>query len=267
MKQPSPYAHKVYLVAVKDLVVPPALVTQREFRKAKADRIAAKFDPNKIGVLTVNKRGNRWLVLDGQHRLAAAIQNGIESLLCEVYEELTDQQMADLFCGLNERTPVAPLDRFFIGCTANYDRETAIRRVVEANGQRVSHRRDEGISTIGALGNVYDRAGEVVLGQVIRTINLGFGGDPLGFDRSVVEGLGLLYNRFNGKTNEKHLAQRLSNLKQGARELLRKGAAIRERTGNQMKHCVAAAIVDVYNKGEGPTNSKSRLPDWWKETA
>jgi hypothetical protein len=29
---------------------------------------------------------------------------------------------------------------------------------------------------------------------------------------------------------------------------------------------VAAVVVDIYNKGEGPTNTKSRLPAWWKES-
>jgi hypothetical protein len=56
----------------------------------------------------------------------------------------------------------------------------------------------------------------------------------------------------------------LSTLRQGARELLRKAEAIRVRTGSQKKQCVAAAVVDLYNKSEGP-RSKDRLPSWWKE--
>ena len=41
--------------------------------------------------------------------------------------------------------------------------------------------------------------------------------------------------------------------------------AIRVRTGNQKKQCVAAAVVDIYNKGIGPRGAK-RLPSWWTET-
>ena len=40
--------------------------------------------------------------------------------------------------------------------------------------------------------------------------------------------------------------------------------AIRVRTGNQKKQCVAAAVVDIYNKGLGP-RAKDRLPSWWQE--
>jgi hypothetical protein len=249
--------------------VPTALVTQREFRKAHGDRIAAHLDLDKLGLPVVNHRDGIFWVVDGQHRKYALEQNGFgsDNLDCEVFEDLSDAEMANVFLGRDARKPIAPYDKFHVACTAGYKRELDIRRTVESNGQKISRERDEGISTVGALGQVYDRSGDVVLGQVIRTINLSFGGDPLAFDRSVIEGLGLVYNRFNGKTNEKNLAHRLAALRQGARELLRKAEAVRERTGNQKKHCVASVIVDIYNKGEGPTTSKTRLPSWWKEQA
>lgn len=113
-------------------------------------------------------------------------------------------------------------------------------------------------------GVVYDRSGDTVLGQVVRTINLGFGGDPRAFDSAVIQGLGLVYNRYNGQTNEKELGARLGELRQGARELLRKAEAIRTRTGNQKQQCVAAAVVDIYNRSLGP-RAKDRLASWWKE--
>ena len=228
------------------------------------------MDPNKLGFPIVNWREGIYWLLDGQHRVAALKQwdPSIEmtSLDCEVYENLTDAEMADIFIGRDARKQIPPFDKFLVSCTAGYPRENTIRRSVESNGQKISRDHREGISTVGALGKVYDLSGDVVLGQVIRTINLGFGGDPLGFDRSVIEGLGLVYNRFNGRTNEKTMGHRLSELRHGARELLRKAEALRERTGNQKKHCVAAVIVDIYNKGEGSTNSKGRLPAWWKES-
>jgi hypothetical protein len=172
--------------------------------------------------------------------------------------------MAEIFLGRDERKPIPLYDKFHVACTAGRRRERDIQRAVEANGQKITRAKEDGISAVGALGTVYDRSGDVVLGQVVRTINLGFGGDPMAFDRAVIEGLGLLFNRYNGKTNEKQLGARLSDLKQGARELLRKAEAIRVRTGNQKKQCVAAAMVDIYNKGLGPRDSH-RLPSWWQE--
>jgi hypothetical protein len=247
--------------------IPPALVTQREFRKAHGDRIASELDLNKLGYPIINHRDGNYWVVDGQHRIYALKQNGFEKdvLDCEVYEDLTDAEMADIFLGRDARRPVPLYDKFHVSCTAGHRREQDIRRAVETNGQKISRSRDEGISAVGALGAVYDRSGDVVLGQVIRTINLGFGGDPLAFDRAIVEGLGLVYNRYNGRTNEKELGASLNGLRQGARDLLRKAESIRERTGNQKKQCVAAAVVDLYNKGVGPRGK--RLPSWWKESA
>jgi hypothetical protein len=270
-KTPTPvFAYKIRPVPVASLEVPPALVTQRQLRQAHVDSLLANLDMNKFGVLVVNHRNGKYELIDGQHRYHALVKSGlpITEVMCEVYEDLTDPQMADIFLGTNKRKQVPPYDSFHVSCTAGYQRERDILRSVESNGQKISNERGAGISVVGALGKVYDRAGssehgQKVLGQVIRTINLGFGGDPMGFDRSVVEGLGLVFNRFDGRTNEKAMGQRLSNLRQGARELLRKAEAIRERTGNQKKHCVAAAVVDIYNKGEAP-NSRNRLPSWWK---
>lgn len=268
-KQPSRKPSKIRPVPIAAMKVPPALLTQREFRQAHADKIAADLDLNKLGFLILNHRGGEFLVVDGQHRRAALIARGFGTydIDCEVYEDLSDAEMADIFLGRDARKQIPPYDKFHVSCTAGHKRELDIRRAVESNGQKISRERDGGISAVGALGTVYDRAGDVVLGQVVRAINLGFSGDPLGFEHSIIEGLGLVFNRFNGQTNEKNLAHRLAALKQGPRELLRRAEAIRERTGNQKKHCIAAVVVEVYNKGEGGSKSKTRLPVWWKEIA
>lgn len=267
-KQPNRKPSKIRPVPIAQMRIPPALVCQREFRQAHGDRIAAELDLNKIGYPVINHRDGNYWVVDGQHRVYALKQNGFEKdmLDCEVYEDLSDAEMAEIFLGRDDRKPIPLYDKFHVACTAGRRRERDIQRAVEANGQKIARSKDDGISAVGALSTVYDRSGDVVLGQVVRTINLGFGGDPLAFDRAVIEGLGLVFNRYNGKTNEKQLGSRLSELRQGAREVLRKAEAIRERTGNQKKQCVAAVIVDIYNKGLGPRDAH-RLPAWWKESA
>lgn len=265
-KQPSRKPSKIRPVPIDKMRIPPALVTQREFRKAHGDRIASELDLNKIGYPIINHRDGNYWVVDGQHRIYALRQNGFEkdTLDCEVYEDMTDAEMADVFLGRDARRPIPLYDKFHVAVTAGRRRERDIQRTVESNGQKISRDKDGGISAVGALASVYDRSGDVVLGQVIRTINLGFGGDSVSFDRSIIEGLGLVYNRYNGRTNEKQLGSRLSDLRNGARELLRKAQAIRERTGNSKTHCVAAAVVDIYNKGLAPRDAH-RLPSWWEE--
>lgn len=247
--------------------IPPALVVQRVFRKAHGDALAADLDLNKLGYPIINHRAGVYWVLDGQHRVYALKANGFEqdNLDCEVYEDLTDQEMADIFLGRDARRAVNPFEKFHVACTAGWPRENDIRRTVEAQGLKISKRQEENcVGAVAALGKVYDRAGDVVLGQVLRTIKGAYSGDAKAFDQEIIEGLGLVFNRYNGRTNEKDLAARLSAAQHGVRGLLRRAASQRERTGNQKAQCVAATVVEIYNRGAGP-RAAVRLPSWWKD--
>ncbi len=266
-KQPSRRPSKIRPVPLSQMRIPPALVTQRQFRKAHGDRLAAELDLNKLGFPVINHRDGIYWVLDGQHRIYALKQNGFEKdvLDCEVYENLTDAEAAQIFLGRDDRRAVSQYDKFYIACTAGLARETSIRRAVESQGVKIGQSKDEStISAVGTLGKVFDRSGEVVLGQVVRTANRAFNGVPEAFESSFLEGLGLVFNRYNGRTNEKDLASRLAAVPSGVRGLLRRAESQRERTGNQKSQCIAATIVEVYNRGIGP-RGKDRLPSWWKE--
>lgn len=262
---------KIRPVPINQMRVPPALVTQREFRKAHGDRLAAELDLNKLGFPIINHRDGHYWVLDGQHRIYAMRQNGFEkdALDCEVYEDLTDEEMADIFLGRDARKAVAPFDKFHVACTAGYSREVGIRRAVEAQGIRVGRQKEENtVSAIGALGKVYDKAGggkngEIVVGQVVRTIKNAFGGDPTSFDKALIEGIGFVFNRYNGLTKERDLSAKLAA--KGVRGILRRAEAQRERIGNLKGQCVAAVVVETYNGGLGP-RAGDRLPSWWKES-
>lgn len=247
---------------------PPAGLTQRRYNKAQAEQYAADFDPNKFGLPTVNLRDAIYWIVDGQHRIEALrlwlAPNDAGSVDCNVYQGLNDRDMAVLFAGLNSRRTVNAFDMFMVRCTAEEKRESDIRRIVEAQGLRLSQEKSDGcVSAVSACGKVYDAANDIVLGQALRTIKSAYAGDPVAFDGKVIEGLGLLYNRYNGRTNEKEMAGRLASTQYGVRGLLRRAEAQRERTGNQKAHCVAAVIVEIYNRGR--TSKTGRLPAWWKE--
>lgn len=248
--------------------VPPALVTQREFRKAHGDRIASELDLDKLGYPIINHRDGIYWVCDGQHRLYALKSNGFDGkdvLDCEVYENLSDAEMAEIFLGRDDRRAIGLYDKFHVACTAGRQRENDIRRIVEANGCKLGRTVEENtIGAIAALGKVYDRSGVVVVGQVVRALKNSYAGDPLAFRPEMIQGVGLIFNRYNGKTNEKELAACLAAAHGGVRGVLRRAESQRDRTGNQKAQCVAATVVDIYNKGKGP-RAGDRLPAWWKE--
>lgn len=269
-KQPNRRPSKIRPVPLGQMRIPPALVTQREFRKSHGDMLAAELDLNKLGFPIVNLRDGMYWVLDGQHRIYALKQFGFvdkDVVECEVYEDLTDAEMAEIFLGRDARKAIPPYDKFHVACTAGRKRENDVRRTLESNGLRIGRAKEENtISAIDAACKVYDRSGPTVLGQVVRMLKNGFAGDPDAFDRSLIEGGGLTFNRYNGRTNERDLAARLAALPGGVRAFMRRVNSQRERTGNLKAQCVAATLVDVYNKGVGP-RAKDRLPAWWKADA
>lgn len=257
---------KVRPVPIGQMRVPPELVTQRRFRAAHANYLAANLDLNKLGLPVINHRDGIYWVCDGQHRVWALKANGFEAdvLDCEVYEGLSDPQMAEMFLGRDDRKAITPFDKFHVACTAGRSRENGIRRTVEGVGLKIGRGDEEDtIRSVGALGKVYDTAGAVVLGQALRVLKGAFAGDPASFDGRLIEGVGMVFNRYNGRTNEDTLTARLAVTNGGVRGVLRRAEDLRVRTGSQKSHCVAAAVVEIHNRGMGPSSGK-RLPSWWK---
>jgi hypothetical protein len=262
------HVRKVRPVPVSEMRTPQH--TQRKFVKAQAEEYAAHFDLDKFGLPVVNHRDGVYWILDGQHRIGALKlwfgKSNPGSVDCMVYENLTDADAAELFLGLDDRRAISTFEKFHVACTAGRTRETDIRRTVESQGLKVSQSKTPGsVSAVSALNRVYDRSGAVVLGQVLRTLRDAYDGDAMAFDTQLIQGGGLFYNRYNGKTHEKHLVERLAHLQHGARGVLRRAEALKERTGNQKIHCVAAVLVDIHNKGLKPASA--RLPTWWKGNA
>ncbi len=260
---------KIRPVPINKMRVPTELVAQRKFRQAHGDKLAKELDLNKLGFPIINQRDGHYWVLDGQHRIYALRENGFkdELLDCEVYENLSDAEMAEIFLGRDDRRAIQPFDKFHVACTAGRRRECDIRRIVEGNGLKISLTKgDNVISAVSSLGRVYDRSGDVVLGQVLRVLKNAFAGDSSAFDGQLIVGVGLVFDRYNGRTNEKELTARLSAVTGGTKGLLRRAESLRERTGNDKAQCIAATVVDVYNRGTAG-RSKERLADWWKDAA
>jgi hypothetical protein len=172
--------------------------------------------------------------------------------------------MAAIFDGRNTQKNVNRIDKFLVRCTRGNERENNIRRAIEANGAKVSQSRDEGcVSAIGACEKVYDLAGESVLGQTIRTTGQAFDRTPAAYEGTMIGGIGLVYNRFNGKTNERRLIAQLAALPKGVPTILQRAQAFRVSTGAPITACAAAVIVDIYNRGLA-SGARERLPNWWK---
>lgn len=268
-KQHKAWPHKVRPVRIAEMRVPPVGIVQRRYSRSQAEEYAANFDENKIGVPAVNLRGGIYWVVDGQHRVEAIklffAPKDAGSIECSVYADLTDAEMAELFLGLNTRRTVNRFDMFRVACSADRPREAEILRVVESNGLKLKQTQEPNcVSAVSALCTIADRSGTTVLGQTLRVLRDGLAGDTLAFDAALMLGTANVFNRFNGRTNERHFAEALAEVAKGASAILRRAESQRERTGNQKAQCVSATLVDIYNKKLGG-RAKDRLPSWWKE--
>lgn len=262
---------KIRPVLIDLMVVPPAFVTQRPFIPSRGHQIADELDLNKLGFPIINQRDGKYFIVDGQHRIFAMRQNGFDGyeLPCEVYEDLTDEEMAETFLGRDDRTPIAQFVKFHIACTAGHLRENAIRRVVEAHGLKIKNRREENcVGAVSVLCRIYDTSPskDVAVGWVVRVAKHAFSGDPLGFESHLLDALGAINNRYNGVPNskliEKDLIARLALLHGGARKLLQMSETLRDRTGQGKTSCLASVIIDIFNKH---CVGRARIAPWFKE--
>ncbi|MCU1493895.1 MAG: hypothetical protein JWO62_1659 [Acidimicrobiaceae bacterium] len=247
-------------VAIADMKVNPA--AQREFRQSRAEELASDFDLDAIGTIVLNRRDERWYIVDGQHRVEALklIGYGDQSILCDCFEGLTEQQEADKFLKLNDRLNVPAPERFKVGVTAGRKIPVDVRRVVMGCGLRISSNGDtNSIGATAALESVYSVGGAAVLARTIAILRDAYGGASAAFSAENLRGIGLLCRRFNGQLDDAVLIDRLAKMPGGAVGLRGKVATTARAIGRPKAHCVAAVCVEAVNAGRGG----KKLPDWW----
>jgi hypothetical protein len=242
-------------------------VAQREFNEGRAAHLCAEFDPEMLGYPTVNNRGGHFYVIDGQHRVEAVkrwLGDGWEkqNISCRVYVGLTEREEAVMFLDLNNVLTVTAFDKFKVAVAGEKSDESAVKRVVENAGLRISREKSgNGVSCVGTLLKVYRRADGKTLGRALAITNRAFGAP--GMTNAVIDGVARVCERYNGELHDDDAIERLTQLRGGVGALITKAGLLRQQTAQSMPQCVGAAVVDVINRGRGG----KKLPAWWKEEA
>lgn len=242
-------------------------IAQRELKPGRVDHIAANMDLEQLGTPTVNKRGGLYYVIDGQHRVEAYKQwvgDGWEDqqLHCWTYDGLTEEEEAETFLKLNDVLSVQAFDKFRIGYHANRPEEVEIAGIVSKAGLTISQSRGEGaIGAVGTLRRVYRRDGGSVLARALGIIRDAYGSP--GLDAPVIDGVGLLCGRYNGEMDTAQAVARLKSAQGGLAGLMNRAYFAKNQTNAPLNQCVAAAAVDLINRGKGG----KKLPSWWKSDA
>lgn len=237
-------------------------VAQRDLNQARVDRIVARFDEEMIGSPIVNERGGEFYVIDGQHRVEALRALGWDerSVQCWTYHGLTEHEEADYFLKFNDTLAVHAFDKFRVAVEAGRPDECEINRVVRAANLCVSRDKVPGaIGAVGTLRRVWNRSGSSVLSRTLRIIRDAYGDE--GLDAVVIDGIGLVVGRYETEIKDADVVQRLAAARGGLGALINRSNVLHQQMGNQKGHCVAAAAVELINRGKGG----KKLPSWWRE--
>lgn len=245
----------------------PQIAQRDKINWGRVNGIAAQMDLEQLGTPTVNKRNGLYYVVDGMHRVEGYKQwigEGWENqqLQCWTYAGLTETEEAETFLKLNDTLTVQAFDKFRIGVNAGRAEEVEIAAIVQRAGLTISQSRAEGtIGAVGTLRRVYRREGHQVLERALGIIRDAYG--TPGLEAQVIDGIGLLCGRYNGDLDTVLAVTRLSTIAGGLAGLMNRAYMAKNQTNAPLNQCVAAAAVDVINRGKGG----KKLPSWWKAEA
>lgn len=131
---------------------------QRPLREAFARGMAAAWDDDAAGVLYLAALGGRYVVLDGQHRLAAMRLLGLNLAPARIYPDTDKQRRAQLFAIFNsKRVNARPIDVYRAELLAGDDQARRIDAFARASGVTLGdgtgHNRTQAVQAFRRLDN------------------------------------------------------------------------------------------------------------------
>lgn len=242
----------------------PSPLGQRVLVRGWAERIANDFKLEAFGFPVLNLRDGIHYVVDGQHRLEAAriFGFGNDAFQCEVYEDLTQEEEAELFLERNFNKQVATYAKFKAAVHAQRPTELAVYSTVRALGLNVSGQlstNENTICAVASLQRIHARIGPVGLSRTLRILRDAYG--RRGLDAPQMDAMSLVLHRYDGQIDDSLMIQRLSRVMGGVNGILGPSHKLREVMGQPLIQCIAATIVTAYNKEQ----RTGKLSPWWRE--
>lgn len=189
---------------------------QRKFDEAWARKIAANFDPDEVGTLSVLKvlmRGKvHYWVFDGQHRKWAASESlgADQKVPCNVHEGLSDEECAKRAHGLNNRKSWRAIDSFVNRIRFDTTAQD-INRIIQKCGLKVSDQPAPGtVRAVVACEWLYKKCSAEALERALRVLKGCWGSHYEALDQSMIRGMGLFLEKHGAEIDEKHLLRRLT---------------------------------------------------------
>lgn len=244
--------HHNSIVNVADLQMP---AYQRARQAPHVARIAAAWNPAAAGAITVSRRADGTMViLDGSHRVGAAIEVGCKTLLAIVYEGLTLAEEAAMFLELNNTRKLGAIDRFRAAVLAGETAATEINDAITALGWKVSYSSDDGnLAAVAAIEGVYKAqgipghaGGKDFVYEVLDVITRAWGRDRDGMQGGLIQGISSVLGRYGDQIDVDGLVDRLA--KTTPNRLLGQGKSLSDALNVRVRGGVARAVVNLYNQ-------------------
>lgn len=245
---------EIRAIALKSLAVDPDV--QRSLDTRRVDKMAADFDVNALGLVTVSHRGRDvYFVVDGQHRVAAAraVKGDDWKMTCRVFDGLKLEDEAALFRLLNNTAKVGALDLFRVRVIEGEQVAVYVDEMLHRHGFKVGPNAFMAVAAAERVWHKNAMALERTLGVIVRA----WGRDGAATDGRVVEGIGLVFARYGDSIDADSLGERLARNSDAA-SLIGRAHTYRDIIKRSVVQCIAEIVVEIYNK----QRSTRALPPW-----
>lgn len=229
---------------------------QSPVKDSQVRKIVKNFNLNKMDAIVVNKRSdNSFYIIDGQHRVEALKELGIHYVDANVYTNLTPEEEAEKYYGVNDRPSKTPVNK--AKSKLMFKEQTAIeidKAVINA-GLKVDY---EGkapsngyILAYGTLEFIHKKYGKNFLEIVLTVINQSFGDERRNYQSFMLRGFTQFLSTYGDKLDVQNLIERLQGT---GYEGFMKEVNKNKNGFNTKKECLPLALADIYNKKKRSDN-------------
>lgn len=253
-KQISPRT-KTVKMQVKDLIIHPE--AQRAMIQSHLRDIKQTMDLDAIGTIHAvqyarDGKPGTWVV-DGQHRIQALLDLEFGDWEVQVVIHLdvkTDAQASSLFLKLNRRKGVYPFDTFKNEVTSGKIEATQSYLIVQKLGLDIkSHSGDHALNCVNTIKKIWALDSGKSLKASLSMLLSAWGTRSEALEGKLVEGLGIVYHKYDGSIQGPILQKRLAKYPGGPSALLGDAKGLRGHQKIALSRAVAQTIISTYNVG------------------
>jgi hypothetical protein len=251
----TPPAPKYKMLKVRADKLQPHPDAQREISNARVKKLMTDFDLDAVGTIhaveyPIKGKSALWIV-DGQHRWRALMDLGFGEWEIDVKLHLgvrDEASASGLFLKLNDRLTVRPFDKFKNRLQAKDDDAVAVNDIVLKHGLRISANSADGcIVGIASLEKTYRMDEGEALDKTLGVTTQAWGKRP--YDAKVIEGIGMVFARFNGTIDQPAMVKKLAKYPGGSPGLIGDARGLMEFAKKPLARCIAERVIDTYNLG------------------